>query len=72
MPDLSRFKTLGTLILNVDDVVLLAETVAPTLTPTTLDCDAKVNVFPSADIPVTLLKTGRLSIPLEKEIIEPV
>ena len=49
IPEFSIFKTLGTLILNVDDVVLLVGTVPPTLIPVTLVVPA-VNVFPSADI----------------------
>ena len=55
IPEDSRFKTLGTLILNVDDVVLLVATVPPTLIPVTLVVGAKVNVLPSTDILVTSL-----------------
>ena len=58
IPEFSRFKTLGTLILNVDVVVLFVATVEPWHTPPTLVVAAKVNVFPFADIPVTLLKIG--------------
>ena len=72
MPDFSRFKTLGTLILNVEDIVLFVGTVGPTLTPVTLVVAATVNVFPSADIAVTLLKTGVLCDPSLNDIIESV
>ena len=72
IPEFSRFRTLGTLILNVDDVVLLVGTVPPALTPVTLVVAATVNVFPSADIAETLLKTGRLFDPSLNDIIESV
>ena len=55
IPEESRFKTFGTLTLNVDDVVLLVATVPPTLIPVTLVVAAKVNVLPSTDILVTSL-----------------
>ena len=71
IPEFSRFKTLGTLILNVDDVVLLVATVVPRLTDVLLTA-ATVNVFPSADIADTLLKTGRLFDPSLNAIIESV
>ena len=71
IPEFSMFKTLGTLILNVDDVVLLVATVVPRLTDVLLTA-ATVNVFPSADIAVTLLKVGRLFIPSLNDIIESV
>ena len=72
MPDLSGFNTLGTLILNVDVVVLLVATVPPTLIPVTLVVDAKVSVLPSADMPVTSLKTGTDDAPSLNDIIDPV
>ena len=72
IPEFSRFKTLGTLILNVEEVVLFVGTVPPTLTPAIPLVAATVNVLPSPDIAVTLLKTGRLFDPSLNDIIESV
>ena len=58
IPDLSRFNTLGTLILNCDVVVWFVPNVAPLLIPETVCVVANVKVFPSVEILVTLLKTG--------------
>ena len=55
IPEESRFKTFGTLTLNVEDVVLFVATVPPTLIPATLVVAAKVNVLPSTDMLVTSL-----------------
>ena len=60
------------MILNEDVVVLLTETVPPSLIPVTVVVVAKVNVLPSADIPVTSLKTGVLAVPALNDIIAPV
>ena len=72
MPDFSRFKTLGTLILKVEDVVLFVAAVPPILIPVTVVVAATVNVFPSADIAETLLKTGTYDDPSLNDIIESV
>ena len=72
MPDFSRFKTLGTLILKVEDVVLFVGTVPPSQIPATVCIADTVNVFPSADIPVILLKVGRASAGSLNAIIESV
>ena len=69
---MSRFNILGTLTLNVDVVVLLTGTVPPILIPVTVGVVARVNVLPSADIPVTSLKTGVLAVPSLNDIIAPV
>jgi hypothetical protein len=63
---------LGTLILNVDDVVLLVATVPPSHIPATLAVVPKVNVLPSTDMPVTSLKIGTDPVPALNDIIDPV
>ena len=70
IPDFSRFKTAGILILNGD--VLEPVVVVPVLIPATLVVAAKVNTLPSLDIFVTLLKVGKSKSPLEYEMIDPV
>ena len=72
IPDLSRFKTLGTLILNGLVVVSLVPNVPPSLIPETVWVEANVNVFPSVEILVTLLKTGSVESAPIKAIIESV
>ena len=62
IPELSRFKTVGILILNGD--VLEPDVVVPVLTPVTLVVAARVNILPSLDIFVTLLKVGKSESPL--------
>ena len=62
IPDFSRFKTAGILILNGD--VLEPVVVVPVLIPATLVVAAKVNTLPSFDIFVTLLKVGKSKSPL--------
>ena len=53
IPELLRFKTLGTLILNEE---VVAE-IVPVLTPTTFWTDPRVKTFPFVDIEFILLKT---------------
>ena len=53
IPEFSRFNTLGTFILNGDDVAVTV----PVLIPTTSDVAPRVKSFPLEDISVILLKT---------------
>ena len=71
IPDFSRFNTLGTFTLNVDDVVWLAETVLLVHIPVTKEGAAfNVKVLPSTDIASTSLNTGSEWIPSLNDIIE--
>ena len=54
IPESSKFRIFGTLILNGDDVVVTV----PVLTPTTFTVDAKVSTLPSAEIFVIWLNVG--------------
>ena len=54
IPEFSIFNTLGTLILNGDEVV---DTV-PVLTPTTFVVDDKVKTFPSLEMEEIVLNVG--------------
>ena len=54
IPEFSKFKTLGTLILNVDEVSVMV----PVLTPTTFVVADKVNIFPSLEILAISLNVG--------------
>ena len=54
IPEFSKFKTLGTLILNVDEVSVIV----PVLTPTTFVVADKVNIFPLLEILAIPLNVG--------------
>ena len=54
IPELLRFKTLGTLILNEEVVAVTV----PVLTPTTFCTDVRVNILPLLEMLEILLNVG--------------